>query len=282
MPYIEIKPNTQYYKSESGSTRWKYYDENKVVYSSNTSDLSNATAEQVFTTPSDVKYLRFTLSDNKVDNFILAESSTSIEYESFYNYELCKIGDYKDAIFKNNQLSSYYDSTLDEDGWYIKKEINKVVLDGITNSLIYYGLYGDDNAPLFYIEKSDISLLTNYSSYNVISSKYDVFINSVTPTNARNMPNYKIRGAISSYRIYIRDDRYTNANDINSWLSTHNAEVYYLLKTPTTEKITNSTLISQLEAIETETGTNIFEVSNENNVLPSLNVKRLKELDKLS
>ena len=83
-------------------------------------------------------------------------------------------------------------------------------------------------------------------------------------------------------KIKIFDSSLTTIGAFQSWLSNNNLLVYFILATPTYEKITNSTLISQLEAIETETGTNNFEVSNENNVLPSLNVKRLKELDKLS
>ena len=274
LPYIEIKPNTQYYKSESGSTRWKYYDENKVVYSSNTSDLSNATAEQVFTTPSDVKYLRFTLSDNKVDNFILAESSTSIEYESFYNYELCKIGDYKDAIFKNNQLSSYYDSTLDEDGWYIKKEIDKIVLNG-SEDITIDGAYSGLTYRSFNIK--DYMSLIKFSSVcicdKLLYSEDSIYTNDIQGIKPTSNGGIKIK---------IFDSSLTTIGAFQSWLSNNNLLVYFILATPTYEKITNSTLISQLEAIETETGTNNFEVSNENHVLPSLNVKRLKELDKLS
>ena len=125
--YIEIEPNTQYYKSESGSTRWKYYDENKVVYSSETTDLSNASSSQVFTTPANVKYLRFTMSNEKVEDFILSEGSTAASYEP-YGYKI-PINVRSDNIFSNNIIENGF--LLEETGtitansnYYICKETN--------------------------------------------------------------------------------------------------------------------------------------------------------------
>ena len=69
--------------------------------------------------------------------------------------------------------------------------------------------------------------------------------------------------------------------EFKTWLSSNNVTVCYALKTPTYEKITNETLISQLEAISCHNGTNIFSLSSDNELVPEIKVSRLKELDKL-
>lgn len=196
-------------------------------------------------------------TDAQIEN-----DSTATEYEEFYDYKLCKIGDYKDVIFKNNQLSEYYDSTLDEDSWYIKKEIGKVDLSTFTwnqagHNVTDYKRYYTNTIPnIKYVS-------SNTQIGNGIAEKYIIA---------------KGQGISSVTNVIAIDVSIVSVTDKN----TPSGLFYYELATPTYETITNSTLINQLEAIETENGTNIFEVSNDNDVLPSLNVKRLKELEKLS
>lgn len=207
------------------------------------------------------------------------EPYQSQDYEiDLGDIELCEIEDYKDVIFKNNQLSSYYDSTLDEDSWYIKKEIGKVVVDtsNITLRSNYTNIeYAEITKPNDFIGKG------NYDDYNVYCSH--------AVSDIKNAIQYawdstyrigKITNKATTDNLWLGFPKGTGLDNIKTALN--GAIIYYALATPTYEKITNSTLINQLEAIKTETGTNIFEVSNENNVLPSLNVKRLKELEKLS
>ena len=66
--------------------------------------------------------------------------------------------------------------------------------------------------------------------------------------------------------IYIRNTPFTSISDFKTWLSTHNTIVYYILATPTSIEITDTTLISQLEAINNaksyEGQTNIDVISN--------------------
>lgn len=155
--------------------------------------------------------------------------------------ELCKIGDYKDVIFKNNQLSEYYDSTLDEDSCYIKKEIGKVVLDGNEN---YYFYSIDDKIMRFqpiYMNGIAIPQTPYYSDKFIYMGKvaeiHEVGITSGSSTTR------------SSCFIFINKTIANTVEDFKTWLSTHNTEVYYVLATPTYETITDETLISQLEAL---------------------------------
>ena len=67
--------------------------------------------------------------------------------------------------------------------------------------------------------------------------------------------------------------------NFKTWLSTHNTEVYYPLATPTTTEITDSTLISQLEALNGAKSynpqTNISQENNDNASI--LNASALSE-----
>jgi hypothetical protein len=81
------------------------------------------------------------------------------------------------------------------------------------------------------------------------------------------------------FYIDISSSQFADLTAWKNWLSTHNTEVYYILATPTTTEITDSTLISQLEAIKLSYNgqTNI---SQENNDKPFiLDVTALGELE---
>ena len=301
--YIPCEPNTTYTVSKTelfGGDRFCIFDtidiptinDYALSYEGLRAGYNNAMSLTI-TTSSTANYLCIFVKANTsspaktfeeiAETIQVEKNSTATTYEPYHNQdyeidlgniELCKIGDYKDVIFKNNQLSSYYDSTLDEDGWYIKKEIDKIVLNG-SEDITIDGAYSGLTYRSFNIK--DYMSLIKFSSVcicdKLLYSEDSIYTNDIQGIKPTSNGGIKIK---------IFDSSLTTIGAFQSWLSNNNLLVYFILATPTYEKITNSTLISQLEAIETETGTNNFEVSNENNVLPSLNVKRLKELDKLS
>ena len=74
------------------------------------------------------------------------------------------------------------------------------------------------------------------------------------------------------------DTTITTTDGFKTWLSTHNTDVYYVLATPTYEEITDTTLLSQLEALaySYEGTTNISQVNDD---LPFvLDITALKEI----
>ena len=138
------------------------------------------------------------------------------------NIELCKIGDYQDYFYKESNK------------WYLHKEIGKVVLDGSESwtrenysSQYYYRL--STTIP------NQITGFSNY--YKVIP--YSTGILNYTNSLRINNSNIDI----------VNDKSNVSLEDFKSWLSTHNTEVYYVLQAPTDTEITDTTLISQLEAI---------------------------------
>lgn len=67
--------------------------------------------------------------------------------------EYCKIGDYADQLFKNTTNSPYYDNTLIENEWYLKKNVGKIEsYNGETITTPYISTTGglDTGATVYY------------------------------------------------------------------------------------------------------------------------------------
>ena len=136
--------------------------------------------------------------------------------------ELCKIGDYQDYIYKDNGT------------WYLHKEIGKVVLDGTEN----WQVNGTGTANWFYYYYNGISPkisdgFSNYFTYTPIGS---------TTTD--------IGFFLSNNYMRVRTTSEDTTTNFKTWLSNNNTIVYYVLATPTNTIITDTTLISQLEALK--------------------------------
>ena len=129
--------------------------------------------------------------------------------------------------------------------WWLKKAIGKVVLDGSEN---YTDWGTSPNWNGAYIINP---VQYNASSGSDIRGKSDYFPVIVGTGSAatngcigfRQSDNQKIWYFILKYD-------FNNLVEFKSWLSTHNTTVYYILATPTHTEITDTTLISQLNAIE--------------------------------
>lgn len=139
-------------------------------------------------------------------------------------------------------------------GWYVKKEIGKVVLDGSeswnvsntgTPNYIYYA----------YINNFKLLTTGGYSNY------YTFISIGGSDTNQGIF-------AVNDY-VRIRYGTEDTVANFKTWLSSHNVELYYILNTPTYTEITDSTLISQLNALEgARSYDNQTNISQANNDLP--------------
>ena len=138
--------------------------------------------------------------------------------------ELCKIGDYKDKIYNDNGT------------WKVEKKISKVVLNGTeTWTQVLANIWGSN---------SYLTSVTNAKAWGNTLSNY--FKDGKFSQGAV-LSNGQMQMAGSG--IVMKNDSTTSANDFKTWLTTHNTELYYQLATPTTETITNTNLISQLNAL---------------------------------
>ena len=197
------------------------------------------------------------ITPSEIDNVkcMLNIGSSPETYEPYKPLELNKIGNYQDYFYKT-------------DKWYLHKEIKKIVLD----------------------ENEDISSNASFLSIGRfrLNSYTDGIIGS--QSNAGAISNY-FKGvyAVENGNIYLGNDGKLNlinttyTNDLagfKTWLGTNKPIAYYVLATPTYTEITDSTLISQLEAIKNMTSYDgTTNISQENNDLGFiLDIKAIKEI----
>ena len=186
--------------------------------------------------------------------------------------EYCKIGNYKDRFFKNIPTDEDYDATRELGKWYLKKNIDKNVLDG---SEVWISHQFGTNS-----YQTTISNTLSGGDYLTIISNY---FRGIKYTDRSSFNNAIYNDTQSTVLTIIRNTQFATVNDFTAWLSTHNTPVYYVLATPT-YTLLNNTLQSQLETIYNkllgyQEQTNISQVNND---LPfNINAKAIYDLNKL-
>ena len=270
----EIKPNTNYIISInnniiSEAIRLFYYDVNRGFIS--TESISNGT----FTSPAECYYVSWHSSSLKqnypdgIPNMMIEQGQTITTYEDYYDYKLAKMPntDYKNRIYKNNG------------NWYYEKNIEKIILDGIVNLF----LTKTGNAGNVYTINQLNDLKSTSSNDEVVNAISNYFIADAY-SNLGNLDNgiVEYRGSQVIRFKFGTNSSVDTLNKANEWLQNNNVLLYYVLGNPVTTQITNATLINQLEAISVHTGTNIITISNDNNIIPEIEITRLKELEKLA
>lgn len=178
----------------------------------------------------------------------LSNSATNYEHYitpttqllSLGSIELAKIGTYTDRIFK------------DSGKWYVEKNIGKLVLNGsenwtaeskrcIVTNIFYAKTFSsfDSNNPLAYCN--------GFKWGNGTSGTF-VYGAFWYTSNGRSLS--------------LQKDETPNADSFKTWLASNNQTVYYVLATPTTTEITDSTLLGQLENIlKMHTNKNVTNIS---------------------
>lgn len=141
--------------------------------------------------------------------------------------ELCKIGDYQDYIYKNG------------DEWYVHKEIGKVVLDG---SEAGWAVSHNKEA---YLAISDAKGNNTRTYSNLFTN------NPSAVTETATWGEYRFGETNKNLIFFMAVVENTDLAGFKTWLASHNTIVYYQLATPTNTKITDNTLIGQLEDILT-------------------------------
>lgn len=215
---------------------YKYADSAQNVYAANTFTLTDFAMAGVYIR---VRTAGVTFNDYRYyPQLELGEQESSFEpYQeqtfpiSLGSTELCKIGDYQDYIWR------------DGDTWKVHKDIGKVVLDGTES---WDSASGTGGIVFF------CASITDYKrSDNIPMSNY--FIGETNIGGAGSVHEGHIAFAteiITSNRFYVKyNNFFASLSDFTTWLSTHNATVYYALATPTDTAITGETLIGQLEAL---------------------------------
>ena len=146
--------------------------------------------------------------------------------------ELYKIDDYQDYIYKSGN------------DWFVHKAIEKVTLTGDAdeswsggNNNIYFfhviaGAYQPEN------RSTIATILCDYYTPRTYNQVASTTIDYGVALDSNNVG-----------RLAIRNKDCANATAFKTWLASNNTTVYYPLATPTDTKITDATLISQLNTI---------------------------------
>ena len=159
-------------------------------------------------------------------NIMLNEGSTALPYEEYYNYELCKIGDYKDKIVNVNGT------------WKIEKNIGKVVLNGSE----YFGYGASGETGISVINTGGIGMKQG----NYLGGKTNYFKNN---QSGKLVNTIRFGANDTNLWIYVNNSDFASAEAFKNWLNTNNLIVYYILSAPTTTEITDATLLSQLNGL---------------------------------
>lgn len=203
-------------------------------------------------------YLRCVPYGFTIKNIQIEQGSKANAYTPYGTepIELCKIGNYQDYFYKSGSK------------WYLHKEINKKVLNGSENweyqnnhrFVIRGAVFDEQNMPKL--------ASTNSNKDGILSTNFI----EVTPNEAWSTTTGKEGIAyLSSQEEGIAiacNSIATTTADFKTWLSSNLPSVYYILKTSRNIEITNTTLISQLEAIYNAPLYEETNITQTNNDLP--------------
>lgn len=245
--YVSVKPNTNYIISNNGAG----VAMNVCEYANDKSFVAFAgviNAGKPFTTSSTTRYIRFYRSNSNADKIQVEAGNTITNWVAFtpnmpspdYPSEIKSISGTigirtkEDTVvvvdLENNELCGITakDKLTIKDGKAtITKNIDKSILDGTESWQLYekagstprrFGLR-DTNVP------DNLSMISNYF---VCKSKLE-----------GQRTDLSLWTQLYYYAITDINNYWTNAENLKTWLSTHNTSVYYELATPQEITLTN-------------------------------------------
>lgn len=219
--YIQVEPYTTYTISGRPGG-WGV----QAQYKADKTFIGRASGS-TFTTPGNCHWVRVMCYASDLGTVQLEKGSASSTYAAYFEpIKLFDTSGSRDYIFPQG------------DDWFIHKEIGEGTLDGSE-------WWGEASGTYFTTKISDYA-----TSGNIPLSRYYEGVSNVA--GAGSCPTGKIAfiNRISDLRFYIRDTAsFPTVTDLTTWLTNNNMVVNYVLGTPTNTKITNTALISQLNAI---------------------------------
>lgn len=249
--YISVDPDTVYTFSSSAPDNFNLtvveYGTGKIFIQR---QLVSHMDHNTFTTSHTCRWVRLqtnydnhAMSESLIAgiNYQFERSGGASPYEEYTPLDLCKINNYQDHIYYEN------------DRWYVHNEVKKLIFNGTET-------WTDTGGPG--IGRKNYSapdaVLGSVTSNPVLSDKY---ISRFASTSG------SIFLSGTNHQIAIIEPNVTLA-DWPTWLMSNNVTVYYATTTPTDTQITNPALIAQLNALkhggskEGSTTLNIYPAGN--------------------
>ena len=168
--------------------------------------------------------------------------SDGVDSENFTislgSIELCKIGNYQDYIYKSGE------------DWYVHKKCGKAVFDGTES---WSGGASTGSPTYLYAYTAALDSLSLYSARQAFCSHFTMASNMLATGTSVSYPCMSVvtpsAGTYAHIRLMIPLATAANINGLKTWLSSHNTNLYYVLATETDTKITDATLIGQLNNV---------------------------------
>ena len=256
--YISVKPNTTYVVSNDMNYHNLVYEYDAEKNYIPDSEKAGVTTYR-FTTGANTYFVRVRSRTADYENdlsvkFQFEEGDTATAYEPYQehvysislgNIELNKIGNYRDSI--------YY-----EDGdWYLEKKIGKYIITGSET------LAWEESIPRIYfsfastISNNDIYPPNSATMPLIMCNKYRIAtIDGLYGNGSNSRVNNSVTLSQNNY-VSFRRTIWTDINSAKSDIT--GTKLYYVYRNPIKEKITDSTLLSQLNAIK---NSNLFDGVN--------------------
>lgn len=161
-----------------------------------------------------------------ISNIQVELGDTPTDYAPYFEpIELCKIGDYQDYIYKSG------------DDWYLHKEIGKHTMLSTDN---YYWSAGDHRCYTDALTNT-IAIPELNEKISALSTKFVPLAMNTLLTGSEGFSCY------TTGNISFRKNTWNSVDDAKGVIV--GTIIYYALATPTDTKITDSTLIGQLDAL---------------------------------
>lgn len=264
--YIAVSPSSNYTLSQQGANVANagiaYFDANKTFISR---EQTYSFSSQTYSTPKGCSYVRIWVYRGGGINQAIIENA-KLQFEqgssasSYYPYqgqqsypislgstELCKIGNYQDYIYKSG------------DDWYVHKACGKVIWNG-TETWSYDGSY----------PRASIAKPSDFGSAYQDQATTTKCTHFIAGNTASMDDSYNVGSSAIFFRA---SSIMTSLDNWKTWLSNNNMLFYYALASPTNTKITDATLVGQLEALagaDTYDGKTFIKVTTSDPNLPAL------------
>lgn len=299
---IRVKPNTKY-TFGMNSTTWRYAIAKMEMDKKGLGDSGwQSSSTYTITTPANCYYIGFNFSkisnDSITDaefndflnsNLIMVEGESIPTYEPYQSQtypinlgtiELCKIPNtnYQDIIFHAINGDSFYDTldnatkqTLTYGKWYKHSEIGKYTINSNAISTI---------------NTTQTNTTRVRTSSNIINPSADIlgYCNYFTLVDNWSSDVVGLYYSTSNKDIWFRANKSLvgeTLDSVKNWVSSNTINLYYPISTPTNTEITDTTLISQLNAIENsvsyDTQTNISSEYVESNAQMIISASALEK-----
>ena len=229
----------------------RFYDKNKVylgrssIQSNKIFDLDTINVEDssAYTSNDDIYYMRFTAlhaADLSAVYGVINNSTTFVPYHhadypiNLGSMELCKIGDYQDHLYKENG------------NWYTSKRINKYKL---TSGFIDFGAIKNNvYRILTYQDRATITPALNEKNTILTACTHFVSLTR-NQSDAGNLNGIALLNTSGFMINLTKDSDLSSVSAFKTFVDSNDVIIYYILATPIITKITDETLISQLDEI---------------------------------